>query len=403
MNYYRHLYNTRFRQVFWLPLCFIQYNTLSAQEPDYAIPPENEYTSLSGFYEGRAAFSARGIILNGYIDAEQNRVIAPEFDKANAFREGLAAVAVWDSANGYKYGYIDKQGNTTIPLMYSEARDFSNGMAAVSEGKDKSGRYKWMYIDKNGQVLFHSPYTGDDPGSLNSGRLLVWENGLAGYVDRSGNRKIPPQYERAFDFSDGVAIVKAKVKKKRKYKSDLVRKLAEKLEYDAYEYNVIDTLGHMLFKTDVSNLNNFNDGVAVYMEDGKWGLMNKKGKVILKARYHQQPYDFKNGLSLVQVNGEEQDNKDGSIHVLNTSGEVVSVIPLCNDYGCIYDSRYGFYEGLLAVRIVSGKESGWGYIDIYGNLQVSPQFSEAFDFAGGLALVKTLKGKLAVIKKPLLK
>src|SRR3954467_4699385 len=43
------------------------------------------------------------------------------------------------------------------------------------------------------------------PGEQRSGLFLVRKDGRWGYVDRSGSLKIPPQFEQAGPFSDGLA------------------------------------------------------------------------------------------------------------------------------------------------------------------------------------------------------
>lgn len=57
--------------------------------------------------EGLAAVDKEGKL--GYVDAEGNVVVTPQFKEANDFSEGLAAVQL-----GYKWGYIDKEGKFAV-------------------------------------------------------------------------------------------------------------------------------------------------------------------------------------------------------------------------------------------------------------------------------------------------
>ena len=77
-------------------------------------------------------------------------VINPQFDSANDFREGLAAVRIGDHKTG-KWGYIDKQGKIAINFQFNFANDFSEGLAAVRIGDDKTG--KWGY--RSGSVCLN--------------------------------------------------------------------------------------------------------------------------------------------------------------------------------------------------------------------------------------------------------
>ena len=76
----------------------------------------------------------------GYIDAEGNVVIAPQYDLAGGFHDGLAMVIEWDPDGGrdpktgldkQKVGFINNDGELVAPLRYDYARDFSEGRAAV--------------------------------------------------------------------------------------------------------------------------------------------------------------------------------------------------------------------------------------------------------------------------------
>ena len=55
-------------------------------------------------------------------------IIKPQFDEADSFSEGLAAVRV-----GAKYGYIDKQGKIVIKPQLDCAGPFSEGLAVKGE------------------------------------------------------------------------------------------------------------------------------------------------------------------------------------------------------------------------------------------------------------------------------
>src|SRR5205085_2679646 len=64
----------------------------------------------------------------GYIDAERQFVIAPQFDDAGPFAQGLAPV----KRDGL-YGYIDMGGSWRIPPRYQSADVFSEGLGAVKQ------------------------------------------------------------------------------------------------------------------------------------------------------------------------------------------------------------------------------------------------------------------------------
>ena len=84
----------------------------------------------------------------GYIDQSGKVVIAPRFDLAYAFSEGLAEVVSMDK----KFGYIDKDGKVIIKVQYDVGVDYehpvSGGLARIQVDDqygyiDKSGKYIW--------------------------------------------------------------------------------------------------------------------------------------------------------------------------------------------------------------------------------------------------------------------
>ena len=62
----------------------------------------------------------------GYIDGTGKQVIPAQFDLANSFSQGLAAVKVKD-----KCGYVNKIGKVVVHLQFSSCEDFAEGLAAV--------------------------------------------------------------------------------------------------------------------------------------------------------------------------------------------------------------------------------------------------------------------------------
>jgi hypothetical protein len=186
----------------------------------------------------------------GYIDKTGKIAIKPQFDCAWDFAEGLASVQV-----GMKRGYIDANGEMVIKPQFDLSRPFSEGVAAVYTNAPNWGDFiifnygsgNWGYIDKTGKTVitpkaqvrayadeFHegyarvcypvgrSVYDGmmSRDGTI---RTKVWyaylgvcSEGLAayqlprdkfGYIDTNCVEVIGRIYERAGEFSEGLAPV----------------------------------------------------------------------------------------------------------------------------------------------------------------------------------------------------
>jgi hypothetical protein len=118
----------------------------------------------------------------GYADEKGNIVIKPQFDKAQAFSEGLAAVMIEENYTK-KWGFIDPTGKLVIPATYSlKPGRFSEGLAAVRIGSSESD-YEMAYIDKTGKRVienkpwnlneFHNGYAWVGTGC---DKLFVWNS-----------------------------------------------------------------------------------------------------------------------------------------------------------------------------------------------------------------------------------
>jgi len=88
----------------------------------------------------------------GYADDKGNIAIKPQYDKAENFSEGLAAVMIEENYNK-KWGFIDTKGKMVIPTTYKlKPGRFKEGLAAVRIGDNESD-YEMTYIDKTGKRM----------------------------------------------------------------------------------------------------------------------------------------------------------------------------------------------------------------------------------------------------------
>ncbi len=92
----------------------------------------------------------------GFIDRTGKMVIAPQFDDAQSFSEGLAPVKV-----GKKWGYINNVGSYVIYPQFDFASVFNDGLAPVNV---EFGIYG--YIDKNGKIVIDSRQYRDKSSGL---------------------------------------------------------------------------------------------------------------------------------------------------------------------------------------------------------------------------------------------
>ena len=211
----------------------------------------NEYShNVIAFSEGLAVVSNSRDLLdpnlkNGYIDKTGRLIIPAQFDYANKFSEGLAAVK-----KGNKWGFINHQGEIVIPCKYDKARDFSDGVAAVKLNN------RYGLIDKEGNIVL--PFEYEEIGSVKDGVTYFWENGKIGFIDIRGNVIAPAIYDAAAKtFSDGLAgVVKDR------------------------KFGFVDRQGNVVVPPIFDYATDYSEGFAVVKKGGRAGFISTNGEVL---------------------------------------------------------------------------------------------------------------------------
>jgi len=319
----------------------------------------------------------------GYIDKTGTFVIAPKFDWAFEFSEGLARVEI-----NNKWGFIDKSGQFVIPLQFDWAYDFSEGLAAIKIED------KWGYIDPNGQVVIETKF---DPfvSNFSEGLARIEVNKKYGYINRKGDILIEPKYTIAFDFSEGLACVdqsdaRGYIDKKGNFvikpHFSIARSFSEGLAMAAEfthagrvgKFGFIDKQGKYVIAPQFDSVESFHEERACIWDSnlGKKGFINKDGTIVVDPLYDAVLDYSKNKLTLVRNdNGKKGYRNYYYIYLMDHSGNIITTLK--------GDSVGGFSEGLSPIHI----KENWGFIDEKGNIAIDPQYSLAGSFSEDLACV----------------
>ncbi|MBA4388326.1 MAG: hypothetical protein C0404_10120 [Verrucomicrobia bacterium] len=181
----------------------------------------------------------------------------------------------------------------------------------------------------------------------------IVKDGKWGYMDQAGKVVISPQYDCAWDFSEGLACVQV----------GLLR-------------GYIDAKNTMVIKPWLPWGGKFCDGRAAaqtkappwgdnlmfYVQHQAWKYINREGKIVF-GDFYTRPPDFREGISIVR----------GFVDV-NGRAIPCDVKP---------EAVGPFSEGMAAVK----KDGLWGYVDHSMKLVVEPKFADAGMFGDGLAAV----------------
>jgi len=235
----------------------------------------------------------------GYRNAEGNIVIAPRFQDAAPFREGLARVKSED-----KMGFIDTSGAFVIPPQFDVASGFSEDLSMAGFGKQL--QVKMGFIDKKGAFVIPAQF--DDAREFHEGlamacggNFIAFRYHSCGYIDKSGKWAIDRAFLSAGDFSGGMAPVEVGdlVHSKWGYintKGDFVIKpafhdadvfsedLARVEMYGKYGYGYIDRSGQIVIQPQFDDAGAFHDGkarvvvVTQFRASASFGFVDKSGK-----------------------------------------------------------------------------------------------------------------------------
>ena len=294
-------------------------------------------------------------------------------------------------------GYIDRDGKVVINPTLSHFKnygddDFFDGLAKVkTNGED------W-YIDTTGKRIFRA----NGSGRFSEGLASTVRNGKAGFVNREGKVVIPPSFDSADHFSEGLAAVgkdgsfaiKPKYVLTKPFSEGAARVIEQgQCVYMDYSpcsdpttlpsgsdagpssklprcrYSFIDKTGMRLFRSEYTDAKDFAEGLAPVGDGKLWGYVDRRGTVVIPLKY-EDAEPFAEGLARVRIGW-----KWGYIDKKGNS-----VIPQA------FNAAGDFSEGLA---VVGDAEYKYWFIDKIGH-QPFPQFyTAASSFVMGLAHVRS--------------
>ena len=327
----------------------------------------------------------------GYIDRNGRVAIQPRYEWAFPFSEGLAQVLIGGKKNKKFTAYIDKTGRLAIRPIDGSGSKFSNGIARVLFGAsylyiDRRGRWashasyqdaedcteglcavkmetraanRWGYISTSGAVIVNGQYDWAEPFHEGIARvgIMIGEpytkngapayDGKEGYIDKTGKPITELNFDKASDFSDGMAQVELKGK-----------------------WGYIDQSGRIAISPQYDETRAFHENLAGVKVNGLWGFVDKTGRLVIPSQF-EYVSDFSDGLAAVGRRGEN--------FYIDRSGKVL-LSPTFKNLG-------SFRDGLATFRV----ESKAGVLNKSGMIVLEPQFDSIEILSGGIIRVEDFK------------
>lgn len=219
-----------------------------------------------------------------------------------------------------------------------EAQKPYDGPIPTYVQKDK----KWIYRDRDGNRSFNPEF--DEAWFFNEGLAVVNQFGSYKYIDLTGNPVINTSYEKAGDFSEGLAAVKLP-----KTGSFYINKKGERVSEKEYQ-----TLGKLIGGVGIGYRDNryyligasgkeiagpfdyiegFREGMSWFSINRQFGFVNSKGEIAIKPVY-RNARSFIDGCAWVQ-------KQDSTFCLIDLKGkEVTPAKKYVNPIRFPYQTKY---------------------------------------------------------------
>lgn len=332
----------------------------------------------------------------GYVNRQGFWVIPPkDYEQASQFSDGYAVVR-GTGDDGTSSLYILNQDGTLSPCgewsrrMRISSSDFGAEIADGMFMLEGDNGYYFLNVAENS--IFPDGKGYEKARGFSDGLAAVKENGLWGYVDKTGQYILPPRYLETFGFSNGYAYV--------------IDQNGQPL--------VIDRTGEVISSkigTD-TGAGGYADGFFRVVANGKYNLVDLKGKQYLpkdgvewlayqNGVWLTIPLSYHKGVFLPQC---RKYIAGDAVYVYETA-----VIVNSENKSTLYDKATGkvlyrckeisrFYEGLAVAK--NGRRQT--FIDTQGRELFAPQVVQLGNFSDGLASVTLLNGTSGMIANPLI-
>jgi len=266
-----------------------------------------------------------------------------------------------------KSGYMDRRGNTVIEPRFDRAGDFAEGLAVVALEKRRT------YIDRRGVVQVTVPRQWRHVRPFSEGLAACRIDGKYGFFDRQGKLVIPPRYDEASDFREGLAAVGV----------DTGSRPYPKADHTSKVYGFIDKNGREVVQPTFRWASDFHEGLSYVCFEGGVGYIDERGTVVIRLEHEVNAcpkrcrvyagYDFSEGLALIEI----VTSGGGEYRYINKAGVFLPRERFPTPAG-------DFCEGLA--QFAQGDKSG--YVDRRGHIVCKPMFDNAGCFSEGFAALQ---------------
>ena len=331
---------------------------------------ECEYDSIEPLYGIKNSLVISKGGLYGICDNEGKIIVEPEYIEILNIEDDYKNGYIVVDENG-KYGIIGADKEVVLECDYDEIKGIASNHLFVIK---KNGKYE--IINRDGETELANQF--DDVIDINGEYITVSKNGKMGVLDLQGNTKIKFEYEDIISAGNEKYMAKASgnygiVTIDGVEETDFIY---EDMEYiptgDIVIANYYNSEEKLISNIIDSNFEVRLTGILYDIDEAK-GYMRLYCEDDYK--YYNFKFEEKSGSNFLTTNTLYLSKKDGKYGFVDKSGKVVV------DY--IYDdATEQNSSGYAGVKI----DDFWGAIDINGKVVVEPEYdlenNENIDFIG---------------------
>lgn len=174
---------------------------------------------------------------------------------------------------GFLEGCLNWRGEVLFPPVHDRITDFFNGVAGFSDGEETLDS-PWGLVNLAGEILKEPQYlqmqcfTEGVASAAQSLSSTGWIDEF-GYIDATGEWVIPPKFQKAFPFSNGLARVGI---------GGVCNRFGEVIGEQRFGF--INRKGELVIDAMFSSATDFVGNFAMGELDGKSIVFDREGKII---------------------------------------------------------------------------------------------------------------------------
>ncbi|MGE5479306.1 MAG: WG repeat-containing protein [Chloroflexota bacterium] len=249
------------------------------------------------------------------------------------------------------WGFVNLQRQMGAPPGAVMVYGFSDGMAAFSALNRKDSLYYYGFVNTSGEIAVEPHYL--DISNFSEGLAFVMNKSERGYIDKKGKFVLPMPFGFGRKFSEGFASY------------------ADSAGRSGY----IDKTGKSRIPFKFDEANEFSEGIARVNYEGYYGYIDTTGKFVVEPHIYYAD-DYREGFAWAGMPDSAFKPLWG---VINQKGQVACMTKFHD---------HGQFSGGIAPALT---DSGWIFIDYYGEPVINGLYATAGSFSGGLAWAEDAK------------